>query len=289
MILLFWFKRLSVRARSQLISDLFSLSQAGYVDATLPLSLIKYMYQEDDYLPWNTLINNRISFYINMLESTELYGEFKSYLSSLMLQYYQKIGWVEDKDKEEPVDGFIRSSVVQLACYIGVPECIRTAQSYFNEWMNSPSINLIPPELKSIAYCVGVSKSEHAFEFLTAQLKKEKKENVKVDLLVGLSCALNTWQLEKFLSDRLETSNDTIEALRYIITKSPASSTHMFAWSFVKNRWKELYARYGQPDLNSPNQIYIKDVLNDLASKFNTPAFYNDVFIKSKVNFFDIY
>jgi hypothetical protein len=80
------------------------LSQAGYVDATLPLNLIKYMSREMDYLPWNSLVNNRAQFYINMLETTEHFGEFKTYMVKLIDPYYKKLGWNENDEKFEWVD-----------------------------------------------------------------------------------------------------------------------------------------------------------------------------------------
>jgi hypothetical protein len=252
----------------------FSLAQARYIEADVPLNLIKYMKKEDDYLPWNTLINNRINFYIDMLDSTELYGDFKLLLIDLISGYYQRVGWIEDRSKEEPVDGFIRSSLIQLACRIGTPDCLLTAQSFFNEWMSSPGINLIPVEMKATAYCTGVNGVDGGFDFLLKKLQEDRKENVKADLLIGLSCARKAWQLEKFLNDRLDTSNDTMLALRDIITRSPS---YAFAWSFVKNHWNELYSRYGKPNLNIINYLYVKDILNDLASKLNTEVSYNDV------------
>jgi hypothetical protein len=134
-------KRLSQRARSQLINDVFSLSQAGYVDAKLPLNLIKYMSKEIDYLPWNTLINNRISFFIDMLESTEYYGDLKTFLARLVEPYYKKLGWNESDEKFEWVDRFIRNSVISFACRMDLPDCLAKSKAYFSEWMSDPNNN----------------------------------------------------------------------------------------------------------------------------------------------------
>ncbi len=135
------FKRLSQRARAQLINDVFSLSQAGYVDAKLPLNLIKYMSKEIDYLPWNTLINNRINFFIDMLESTEFYGDFKAFLARLVEAYYKKLGWNDSDERFEWADRFIRGSVVNFACRIDLPDCVAKSKALFAEWMNDPNNN----------------------------------------------------------------------------------------------------------------------------------------------------
>ncbi len=97
---------MSSKARAQLISDAFSLCQAGYVNARIPLDLIEYMSKELDFLPWSTLVSNRISFFIDMLISSEFYGEFKSYAGNLVKPYYKKLGWIEDRVKDEWPDRF---------------------------------------------------------------------------------------------------------------------------------------------------------------------------------------
>ncbi len=102
-------QRLSVRARAQLVSDVFSMAQAGCIGPQVPLDFIKYMSKENDYLPWNTLLNNRIAFYMDMLESTEYYGDFVKFLSGLVKAYYERLGWIEDREKEDPVDGYVYS------------------------------------------------------------------------------------------------------------------------------------------------------------------------------------
>jgi hypothetical protein len=56
------------------------------------------MTQEEEYLPWRTGIN-RISYVIDMLESTSAFGNFQSYLSKLVQPIYTKLGW-QDKPRD---------------------------------------------------------------------------------------------------------------------------------------------------------------------------------------------
>jgi hypothetical protein len=92
-------KQLSPRTRAQLISDIFSLSQAGSVNPEQPLDLVKYLSNEFDYLPWNVFIS-RVGFYVNMLDTTKLNGDLQSFLSALVEPYYKKVGWIDDKKQE---------------------------------------------------------------------------------------------------------------------------------------------------------------------------------------------
>ena len=88
-------KQLSARTRAQVISDIFSFSQAGSVIPEQALDLIKYLSNEFDYLPWSAFFN-RIGFYVNMLDTTKLNGDLQAYISSLAEPYYKKIDWIDD-------------------------------------------------------------------------------------------------------------------------------------------------------------------------------------------------
>ena len=52
------------------------------------------MKEEEEYLPWRTGIN-RISYVIDMLESTSAFGNLQKYLIELVQPLYEKLGWQE--------------------------------------------------------------------------------------------------------------------------------------------------------------------------------------------------
>ena len=81
--------------RAQLINDVFSLAQSNRIDPVKPFELIKYLSGEFEYLPWNTFIK-RLNFYIDMVESTQIYGDFNSYLLDLVKPIYNEIKWSEN-------------------------------------------------------------------------------------------------------------------------------------------------------------------------------------------------
>ena len=78
--------------RAQLINDVFSLAQANQIDPIKPFEIAKYLLNEIEYLPWMSLIS-RIDYYIDMLDKTDIYGEFKSYLLELISPIYFKLSW----------------------------------------------------------------------------------------------------------------------------------------------------------------------------------------------------
>lgn len=78
--------------RGQIINDLFSLAQANKIRATKPFELIQFVVNEDAYVTWSALLD-RLGFYINVIESTEVYGELRNYLIQLIRPIYSKLTW----------------------------------------------------------------------------------------------------------------------------------------------------------------------------------------------------
>lgn len=96
-------KQLSPITRAQLINDIFSLSRGLYVGAEMPLELIEYLKNENDYLPWAVFLN-RIKYYLDMLDLTEINGDLCEYLIELIEPYYRRLGW-EPKSTDTWVEG----------------------------------------------------------------------------------------------------------------------------------------------------------------------------------------
>ena len=162
----------------------------------------------------------------------------------------------------------MRSSAFKLACRMGIYDCITKSNELFQGWMRNPSNNAIPLLLRAKVYCTAIKSGDQAeFDFLFNQYKKNDNSKNVPDLLNGLSCAKESWQLEKFLRDTFKNSNTTISCLRNIITKT---SSHLQAWNFVKQNWEELYRRFNKDD-------EFKDVLIDFGTKFNTEILYTEV------------
>jgi aminopeptidase N len=101
-------------------------------------------------------------------------------------------------------------------------------------------MNNIPAALRATAYCTALRNGEQAeFDFLFNQLKADTSSSSDPDLINGLACANQNWQLERFLNDRLSSnkSKDTVTGLKAIITKTPS---YMTAWAFMKENWDQL-------------------------------------------------
>lgn len=87
-------KNIPSRIRAQLINDLFAFSQANLVDPLRPFTLLTYLANEDEYLPWRTAID-QINNLQDLVDSTPLYGQFRIFISKLVTPIYAKLGWDE--------------------------------------------------------------------------------------------------------------------------------------------------------------------------------------------------
>ncbi len=92
-------KQISLKIKTQLINDVFSLSQSKLISAQIPLDLIKFLSKELDYLPWRIFIN-RVKFYIDILDGSEVYADLQLFLSQLVEPYYKKLGWQDDTNQK---------------------------------------------------------------------------------------------------------------------------------------------------------------------------------------------
>jgi hypothetical protein len=88
-----------LKIKAQLINDAFSLSRSKSLSAQIPLDLVKFLSKELDYLPWRIFLN-RVRFYIDMLDGSEVYADLQLFLGKLVEPYYKKLGWTDDKNQQ---------------------------------------------------------------------------------------------------------------------------------------------------------------------------------------------
>jgi len=126
--------------RAQFIHDSFAFSEARMIDGEKPFKLIEFLSSETKELVWLALIN-RVGYFYNMLVSTSVYGGYQKYMSSLVRNFYNKIGWYENLAIDSWMERQLRTNTVSFACLRGVSECIEKAKLNFNNWTLDENIN----------------------------------------------------------------------------------------------------------------------------------------------------
>lgn len=196
-----------------------------------------------EYLPWRTGIN-RLSYLIDMLESTSAFGKFEKYLVKLVEPIYYKLGW-QEQDDDSWLDKQLRTNIISFACSRGVLDCVNKSKEYFTEWMNTNN-NQVPPNYRQIVYCTAIREgTEIEWNFVFDQYLNETDSNIKNTLQAAMSCSRLPWLISKYLSIQIDPSiiriQDALSGLRAAATKP---ESNLKTWNYIKDNWEILFARY---------------------------------------------
>ena len=140
--------------RGQIFNDLFNLAKAGHVSYDLAMDSTKYLFNENDYIPWKSGLIS-LGYLRLMLRRSAGYGMFKKYLEGEMLQTYRSLGFNTKKsDSIDDID--LRTNIIKWMCNLGYEDCQKQSVDLFQQWMdvlNSDLFNPIDPGIRSTVYC----------------------------------------------------------------------------------------------------------------------------------------
>ncbi|XP_016346696.1 thyrotropin-releasing hormone-degrading ectoenzyme-like, partial [Sinocyclocheilus anshuiensis] len=192
---------ISVGNRAGLIDDVFNLARAGYLPQNVPLQTISYLSQETEFLPWHAA--SRALYQLDkLLDRTEDHSLFSHYVLRQVEPKYHKLGW----PAASPDGSFmqvayqaeeLQREVMMLACSFGNKHCHRQAVSLISDWISSNN-NRIPPNVRDIVYCTGVSlMDEDVWEFIWMEFHSSTAISEKKVLLEALTCSDNIFLLNR--------------------------------------------------------------------------------------------
>ncbi|XP_059361420.1 thyrotropin-releasing hormone-degrading ectoenzyme-like isoform X1 [Carassius carassius] len=242
---------ISVGNRAGLIDDVFNLARAGYLPQNIPLQMILYLSQESEFLPWHAA--SRALYQLDkLLDRTEDHSLFSDYVLRQVEPKYHKLGWPATS-----ADGsFMRVAyqtqelqreVMMLACSFGNKHCHRQAVSFISDWISSNK-NRIPPNVRDIVYCTGVSlMDEDVWEFIWMKFHSSTAVSEKKVLLEALTCSDNIFLLNRLLNLSLTSDlvpdQDVIDVIIHV-GRNPLGR-HL-AWRYFREKWDILNSRYGE-------------------------------------------
>ncbi|XP_062863307.1 thyrotropin-releasing hormone-degrading ectoenzyme-like [Trichomycterus rosablanca] len=242
---------ISVGNRAGLIDDVFNLARAGYLPQTIPLQIISYLPEEDEFLPWHAA--SRALYQLDkLLDRTEDYSFFSNYVLKQVEQRYHKLVWPSvNVDGSFPLAAHqteeLQREVIMLACSFGNKHCHRQAMSLISEWISSNK-NRIPPNVRDIVYCTGVSlMDEDVWEFIWMKFHSSPAVSEKKVLLEALTCSDDTFLLNRLLN--LSLNSDLVpdqDVIDVIIHVSRNPHGRHLAWRYFREKWKLLNSRYGE-------------------------------------------
>uniref|UniRef100_A0A3B4FWC6 Aminopeptidase n=1 Tax=Pundamilia nyererei TaxID=303518 RepID=A0A3B4FWC6_9CICH len=244
---------ISVGNRAGLIDDAFNLARAGYLPQGVPLQLIGYLPEETSFLPWHAA--SRALYQLDkLLDRTDEYRLFSDYVLKQVASRYHQMGWPTNGPGTE--GNILQASyqteelqreLIMLACSFGNKQCHRQAVAYISDWISSNK-NRIPPNIRDIVYCTGVSlMDEDVWEFIWMKFHSSNAVSEKKILLEALTCSDNTFLLNRLLN--LSLTSDLVpeqDVIDVIIHVGRNPQGRNLAWRYFREKWDILNARYGE-------------------------------------------
>ncbi|XP_037837310.1 thyrotropin-releasing hormone-degrading ectoenzyme [Kryptolebias marmoratus] len=244
---------ISVGNRAGLIDDAFNLARAGYLPQGIPLQLIGYLPEETSFLPWHAA--SRALYQLDkLLDRTDEYRLFSDYVLKQVASRYHQMGWPTNGPGSE--GSVLKASyqteelqreLIMLACSFGNKQCHRQAVAYISDWISSNK-NRIPPNIRDIVYCTGVSlMDEDVWEFIWMKFHSTSAVSEKKILLEALTCSDNSFLLNRLLN--LSLTSDLVpeqDVIDVIIHVGRNPQGRNLAWKYFREKWDVLNARYGE-------------------------------------------
>ncbi|CAG12385.1 unnamed protein product, partial [Tetraodon nigroviridis] len=141
----------------------------------------------------------------------------------------------------------LQRELIMLACSFGNKQCHRQAVAYISDWISSNK-NRIPPNIRDIVYCTGVSlMDEDVWEFIWMKFHSSQAVSEKKILLEALTCSDNVFLLNRLLN--LSLTSDLVpeqDVIDVIIHVGRNPQGRNLAWRYFREKWEVLNARYGE-------------------------------------------
>lgn len=265
--------------RAQILDDLFEFARAGIIDYNFVMDATKYLKNEFDYLPWETVLGS-FAYIDEMLSRTSLYGDWREYVANLIAPLYNRY-----KDKEWTVNEKSTTKLLQLAsksdnneptkpesddlldiynqmnanawaCEVN-EHCQQKARSLFDSWKQTGK-NSIRPEHRFVTYCTAIEHGNRTdWDFLWKVYESEQNASEKDRLMKALGCSKELWILARYL----EWTFDKTKPIRRqdgafvfrMIAKNPYG--HNIAFNFMRDKWSTIKEYYGKSSFSLGNLI----------------------------------
>lgn len=242
---------ISVGNRAGLIDDVFNLARAGYLPQNVPLQMICYLPLEKEFLPWHAA--SRALYQLDkLLDRTQDYSLFSDFVLKQVSSRYHKMGWPSNGPEDSVMQASyqteeLQREVIMLACSFGNKHCHRQAVSQISDWISSNK-NWIPPNVRDIVYCTGVSlMDEDVWEFIWMKFHSSTAVSEKKILLEALTCSDNAFLLNRLLN--LSLTSDLVpdqDVIDVIVHVGRNPHGRQLAWRYFRDKWDVLNARYGE-------------------------------------------
>ena len=176
-------KLLGTADRASLINDAFSLAAAGYLEYSIPLSILSYLKEETSYVPWSTAYSS-LKTIESYIKSSNIYQKYREFVLSLASSHYKRLGW---SDEGSHLERLQRVEFLHLTCSYGHDQCLREAGESFKAWIRDENV-FIPPNLRTVTYKYGMisAGNKRNWDIMFERYMREQNAQEKGKLMSGL-------------------------------------------------------------------------------------------------------
>ncbi|XP_069668648.1 aminopeptidase A-like isoform X2 [Periplaneta americana] len=232
--------------RAHLLDDAFSLAEAGLLNYETAMEMTRYLKNESDYVPWQVAAN-KFNGLGKLLVSSTFYAKYRKYLACLMSSVYHKVTMVVSED-DPHLTRLLRPTIAQLACRVGVQECVNETIEMFKNWINNVKTAEKPhPDIRSHVYGQGLKLAggEREWDIMWNLYLNETDAQERIKLLSGLAHSSEPWILKRYIElSKNETnvrSQDYFTVLSFI-SHNPVGTP--IVWDFIRDEWQYLVDRF---------------------------------------------
>jgi aminopeptidase N len=238
---------LGLEDRVNLLSDAWSLVQAGRAKASLYFELIEKLPASLDLAEHEQIIGALE--YINRLfaGSTAL-EKFQRYARSVLRPTFETLGW-QPKPGEPSNTGRLRASLINALGYLNDPEVLAGCRERFEAYLKKAES--LPADLRGPVLAVaGRYADDRSWDALHELGLKTTSIEDKQNFYNALACATNPKLVKKTLAIALTDELPTSRAI-FLVSRVARDSGHPdIAWEFAKTNMKALLAKVDAAGVN---------------------------------------
>jgi len=258
---------LSVQDRTGLISDVFSMVAANLTHVKNGMELLKYLKKEYDFYPWQEGLNHLLNM-LDLTDNIQTKNKLKKYILKLTTDILQTLGWqkLDTMNRE-----FLQEVILKVACLMGEKNVIRTATSYYKEWMNGNPMDVEKNLVPVVRECAIRNGPDKYWDFANTKYLEGGSESLS--LLVSLAVTTDKNSINKLLNLCLDSNKIESQDAPYLIGNIATRSSlgRELAWNFVKQHWSVILKQYG-------DELFLLDrLLSSVLSRFSSDKYLKDI------------
>lgn len=193
------FRQIHVLNRAQLVDDALTLAFDGYLSYDVALSVVSYLFQETDYIPWYPAVIHfdKLDY---ILKGTPLHAQFRRFIRLMVRRLHVTYG-VKELRTSDLNEQFVRELGIDWTCRMGDQRCL----DYAYNQIQTPDNIAKPLEITFV--CNGMKGANRADKFVKyhRRFRDSSDQADRLRILDGITCATDTKLLVDLLQSTLGT------------------------------------------------------------------------------------